>query len=164
MLDWPSPMQLDYKNTLNVTHNADFARVQERLRKAFNSHCGKHRDGTPWSCRVHDHYFTPTYPFQGIWMASRAQLDFFMAHPYWKKENVLSADILYGYPERTTFAYIVMNVRAGHQSSCMVPFVSNDNEGEVREVSLPLVAEVELCVPAATTAIRRPIRLLSVWM
>lgn len=142
MLDWSSPLQLDYSNTLNVTYNADYARVQDRLQKASDCRCGKHRDGTLWPCRVHAYYLTPAAPFQGMWIASREQLLSFMAHPYWKKEDALKANLAYGmgYPERTTFMILAVNVPAGYQSSCMVPFVFSDKE---TGLSLPAVAEVE---------------------
>lgn len=145
ILDWTRPLDLTYENTLNVTHKMDYARVRDRLRNASICRCGEHRDGTPWPCRVHDNYFAPSQPYQGMWMASRAQLASFIAHPYWTKEGASngSIDFIIGYPERTTFMNLVVNVPTAYRSSCMVPYIFSDSEGEGRKASLPVVAEVE---------------------
>lgn len=143
MLDWASPLNLTCESTLNMSRKVDYARVRDRIQNASPSHCGKRRDGTP--CRVHQYYFPPRYPFQGMWMASRAQLVSFMEHPYWTKEGAINAEIdfLMGYPERTTFMNLVINVPTGYRSSCMVPFILSDSEGEGRKARIPVVAEVE---------------------
>lgn len=145
MGDWRTPVKLTHENTINVTHTLDFARVQNRLQNAPHCHCGKHRDGAPWPCRVHDNYVSPTDPFQGIWMASRAQLVSFMAHPFWEKDAVYDAKLKFdmGYPERTTFMNLMINVPTGYRSNCMVPLVPNDEIGGLRNFSLPLVAGIE---------------------
>ena len=148
LMDWTStPLRLTYKNTLNLSLNADFARVQARLQDAGRCGCGKHRDGSPWPCQVHGFYLTPLQPYQGMWMATRTQLAFFMAHPYWVKEEALNAtlarDMVMGYPERSTVMNLLINVPEGYLSNCMVPYLPGGKEGAIQEPSLPLVAGVE---------------------
>lgn len=91
MMDWTSILRLTHDNTLDLSLSAEYARVQARLQDAGTCGCGKHRDGSPWPCQVHDRFLSPQQPYQGLWIASRAQLAFSKAHPYWRKEEALNA-------------------------------------------------------------------------
>lgn len=149
MMDWSvTPLYMTNKNIFDATLNADYARVQARLKDAAAPcHCGKHRDGSSWPCQVHDRYVQPLQPYQGMWMATRAQLALFMAHPFWIKEKALVAtlarDMIMGYPERSTVMNLLINVPEGFASNCMVPFVLSDKSGEQPKPILPSVARVE---------------------
>ncbi|TFJ88088.1 hypothetical protein NSK_000442 [Nannochloropsis salina CCMP1776] len=82
-----------------------------------------------------------------MWMATRAQLARFMAHPYWKKEitstTTLAADMGMGYPERTAVMNLLINVPEGFRSICMVPFILSDQGDGILKPTLPSVARVE---------------------
>jgi hypothetical protein len=70
-----------------------------------------------------------------------------MAHPYWVKEEALNATLakgmIMGYPERSTVMNLLINVREGFLSNCMVPFMISNKEGEEPKPTLPWVAGVE---------------------
>ena len=136
MLDWKGPLHLHKANVLDVlvkntgsVHGRSMALSAEggADRSKSEALCGKLtlRDGTPWSCAPHKWYILPEYPFQGMWAASRAQLDAFMRHPFWKEENALKANISYslGYPERSNGMNLFINVEPGLISACAVPIV-----------------------------------------
>lgn len=119
---------MTHKNILDATLDVGFARVQARIKDAASRcQCGMHHNGLAWPCHVHDRFVQPLQPYQGMWMATRAQLAFFMAHSYWVKEEALNAtlaiDMIMGYPERSTVMNLLINVREGFASNCMVPFV-----------------------------------------
>ncbi|EWM22808.1 hypothetical protein Naga_100178g6 [Nannochloropsis gaditana] len=148
MMDYTNtPLCITRKNVLDATRNDDFVRIQERLKKQPALRCGRHRDKTQWTCGVHDRFVSPTEPYQGMWMATRAQLARFMAHSFWIKEMALNAtlaaDMIMGYPERSTVMNLLINVPEGFRSNCMVPFVLSDQYDGVLKPILPLVARVE---------------------
>ncbi|EWM29058.1 hypothetical protein Naga_100024g48 [Nannochloropsis gaditana] len=147
VLDYPYFLSITSESVLDATRNTDFLRLQERLRKQPALDCGKHHDKTRWSVGVHDRFISPTYPYQGMWMATRAQLARFMAHPYWKKKiastATLPAGMGMGYPERTTVMNLLINVPEGFRSNCMVPFILSDQGDGILKPTLPSVARVE---------------------
>jgi hypothetical protein len=146
LLDYHSPLKISSENMLDMSQNTDFLRVQRRVNAQSGCSCGKHRNGTPWTCAVHDLFVSPTTPFQGMWMASRSQLVRFMAHQFWSKDaslNDLNITKGFGYPERSTVMNLLINVPEGLRSGCMVPFVISDEYDGVPKPILPVVGRVE---------------------
>lgn len=146
LLDYSSPLNINSENMLDMSQNTDFLRVQRRVKAQSGCSCGKHRNGTPWTCGVHDRFVSPTEPFQGMWMASRTQLVHFMAHQFWNKDTSLHDHTIakgFGYPERSTVMNLLVNVPEGLRSSCMVPFIISDEYDGVLKPILPVVGRVE---------------------
>ena len=169
MLDWIKPLNLNKANVLDVQiektgsiHGQPTGQPMALSaeggidRSKSEALCGKLtlRDGLPWSCAPHKWYILPEYPFQGMWAASRTQLDAFMKHPFWKEENALRANLSrpLGYPERSNGMNLFINVEPGLTSACAVPIVlkkrfSHGSPAAVgllgSEVSLAPVSAVE---------------------
>jgi len=149
MMDWiETPLFMTNKNILDMTLDAKYDQVQARIESAApRCQCGKHRDGSVWPCHVHDRFVQPRQPYQGMWMATRAQLASFIAHPYWRKEEALNTtlagNMIMGYPERSTVMNLLINVSEGFASNCMVPFVVTNKAGEEPKPTLPQIARVE---------------------
>ena len=142
IFDWMVPVQLTEGNLLHLGGTPTYAEVSERLKKSALAHCGLLRDGSTWPCQVHQHYVSPGQPFQGMWMANRAQLERFMAHPYWHKEGALNATlpVPFGYAERTNGVHMFVQVPEGYLTNCMVPLVYR--EGDIGEGSRARLAPI----------------------
>jgi hypothetical protein len=125
MLDWKQPVSIKSRGQpldVTVANPLTFQSVTNRV---ANRSCGFIRIGLgPWVCVVHRHFLNPTQPFQGMWAATKKQLNAYMSSPYWRKESALAIKIPFGfgYPERSNSLNILVNVPAIYDSSCMVPF------------------------------------------
>lgn len=124
MLDWTFPYNITTFQIFDV-QKSNPARYVEVAARLQGMDCGALRDGSAWPCRVHKHFVSPNEPFQGMWMATRKQLEKYMAHPYWNKTEALHAPLHlsrgFGYPERSNSMNILIDVREGYESTCMVP-------------------------------------------
>ena len=143
-LDWMVPVQLTEGNLLHVANTSAWVKVSNRLQEGTLRRCGRLRNGSTWLCQVHQHYVSPGEPFQGIWMASRAQLERFMAHPYWHKESALNAPLPVPFrdPERSNAMLMFVQVPEGYLTNCMVPLVYRGDIGEGSRARLAPVAGV----------------------
>ena len=125
VLDWIAPLQVlsDGRPLDVLKENAlGYSAVADRVKTLqCNS---KARNELNQSCKLHQYFVSPMKPFQGMWVATRHQLQRFMEHPLWNKTEALKADIplYFGYPERSSSVNILVDVPAGYRSSCMVPY------------------------------------------
>jgi hypothetical protein len=126
LFDWTHPVPVNEVNSIdgqNLNPSA-YENVSARVK---GLDCGTLRDGTPWECTVHRHFISPAEPFQGMWMATRKQLETYMSHPYWNKVTAVDAELnlerWWGYPERSNSLNILIDRPPHLQSSCMVPYV-----------------------------------------
>ena len=125
-LDWSRPLQLDHQTTLNARAMRVMLRCRTISGTCLVATAGSTANCSLWPCRVPDHYLTPADPFQGMWMATREQLAFFMTHSYWEKEHALKAHLEFGmeYPDRTTFMNLPVKMPTGYRyKQCEAPLL-----------------------------------------
>lgn len=120
--DYSFPLNLSTTHTIDLSNDIDLSNEKggvEICTKTLNFDC------------VHRKYVAPVFTFQGMWIASKLQLERFMHHPYWIKKLALEAKIdlgdgiLPGYPERTTCMNLFLDVKPGFSHMCMVPYVTS---------------------------------------
>jgi hypothetical protein len=87
---------------------------------------GRHRVTRNHTCFVHASYIELPKPFMGMWISTHQQLQQFLNSVYWDKNAALaanlSAPLILGYPERSTFFNQLVSVPAGHLSASVVPY------------------------------------------
>lgn len=108
-------------------------------KKVAGKHCGTLRNGTPWQCQVHTRFYSPEYPFQGMWISTIKQLQVYMKSPYWQKNTAISARLplkhAWGYPERSNSLNILIRIPSGCTSSCMVPYTVINGKPQLEAVA-----------------------------
>lgn len=136
MLDWTHPLQLSKVNMLALERiNEPALVVSQADDRAFSAldtsdayqfHQIPTVPGNASSFSHHWLFVYPEFPYQGLWVASRAQLSVFMAHPYWNEVDALTADLpAFGYMERSNVMNLFINVptvpSALGRSNCVIP-------------------------------------------
>jgi len=126
-MDWVEPVSVEVHGRSIDVSVENPSTYEEVSRRVAGRMCGPIREGgKSRPCTVHRYFLNPTRPFQGMWIATRKQLDAYIASPYWEKMSALFADVQledFDYPERSNSLHILVNVPNGYPTSCMVPYL-----------------------------------------
>lgn len=147
LMDYEHGIDTCVRARVDVASSAAYTTLAQRLQ---GKACGRLPNGTAMPCRMHRHFVSPSFPFQGMWIATKPQLQRFMSLPMWDKQGALQAgpwgDNMtakmrrprdnwgWGYPERSASIAIhggLVETRRKRRSargrkemttSCMVPY------------------------------------------
>lgn len=150
LLDWElkenvTSMQAIDVKTLTPLSNAAYNMLHQQI---AGKGCGYYPSGTSQPCNasLHRFFVSPTYPFQGMWIMTKQQLQEFMQHPYWTQAGSVAANLgkhrYWGYPERSNSVNLFLHVPHGYATNCMVPYVLPEPAAEQVQGSNPLLSRL----------------------
>lgn len=121
------PRNPETVTTLNVSSNPLFqiAKQKHQKEKCFSS------EFSLSPCVVHESFLQMYNPYQGMWILTRRQLETFMHHDLWEKNNALRKSNTrrpgqknweWGFPERSAGINLFVNVPPGFHTNNVVPY------------------------------------------